>query len=474
MKVVRKMKRTKKMLSIFLSLVLALAMVPSIAFADEGQEAVEGQSAQETVVQDDAATPEAPEAAEPEAPEAAEPEAAEPEAVEPQAEEAVPAEPADEPAAPEQEAAPAPAAKAAAQQTPKSANANARSTYDLSGFQVTVNDGMVYTGGYLKPAVTIVDPDGIKLVKGTDYTLSYANNKAKGKATITIKMKGDYTGSAKVTFVIGSWKKYSGGYRFGYQKGNVFYCFQKQFATINGKTYRLNASGFRLTGWQNISGARYRFNANGVMQKGLITVSGSKYYMNPTNGKLRTGWWTVNGKLRYFRSATSPKGKMYSVTKSGQVTINGYKYYYINNGSNDYAVKNAWYGGLYYGSNGRYTIVKPSVYAEFDSEYVNYYTNAVGFYLENNSKGGILTIQESGHKMDTGESLVLASIVDGRFEDLSWQRFPAGSADYVCLRTSDYGQFDFLDTSTIMFKFKYDGVMWNGYVDANGFSCVRA
>ena len=40
------------------------------------------------------------------------------------------------------------------------------------------------------------------LKKGTDYTVSYKNNKAVGKATVTIKGKGNYTGSISKTFKI--------------------------------------------------------------------------------------------------------------------------------------------------------------------------------------------------------------------------------------------------------------------------------
>lgn len=41
-----------------------------------------------------------------------------------------------------------------------------------------------------------------KLKQGTDYTVTYKNNKAIGIATATVKGKGNYTGSKKVTFRI--------------------------------------------------------------------------------------------------------------------------------------------------------------------------------------------------------------------------------------------------------------------------------
>ena len=98
--------------------------------------------------------------------------------------------------------------------------------------KITVSS-QVYTGKALKPAVTV--KYGSKtLKKGTDYTVSYKNNKAIGTATVTVTGKGDYTGTAKKTFKINpkavsglkltagkgrltvSWKKGAGGIG-GYQ-----------------------------------------------------------------------------------------------------------------------------------------------------------------------------------------------------------------------------------------------------------------
>ena len=44
--------------------------------------------------------------------------------------------------------------------------------------------------------------DGVKLKRGTDYTVTYQNNKERGTATITVKGKGNYTGKATTTFTI--------------------------------------------------------------------------------------------------------------------------------------------------------------------------------------------------------------------------------------------------------------------------------
>ena len=72
---------------------------------------------------------------------------------------------------------------------------------DISGADVEKIADQVYTGGKLKPAVTVTY-EGTELVKNTDYKVSYKNNLNIGKATVTITGIGDYTGKTSVTFKI--------------------------------------------------------------------------------------------------------------------------------------------------------------------------------------------------------------------------------------------------------------------------------
>lgn len=120
----------------------------------------------------------------------------------------------------------------------------------LSKCTITVKD-QTYTGKALKPAVT-VKYDKKTLTKGTDFSIvSYKNNKAIGTATMTIKGKGNYTGTEKTTFKINpkklaiskltagkkaftaKWKKQTG--ITGYQ---VEYSLKKDFS--NSKTVKKN------------------------------------------------------------------------------------------------------------------------------------------------------------------------------------------------------------------------------------------
>ena len=66
---------------------------------------------------------------------------------------------------------------------------------------IKVIDDQVYTGSAIKPVLT-VKFGGKKLVKGTDYAVSFADNIKPGKATVTVTGKNAYKGKATVTFKI--------------------------------------------------------------------------------------------------------------------------------------------------------------------------------------------------------------------------------------------------------------------------------
>ena len=58
-----------------------------------------------------------------------------------------------------------------------------------------------YTGNYIKQSITVKN-GSTTLRSGTDYKITYSNNKNVGKATVIISGKGNYSGTKKVTFKI--------------------------------------------------------------------------------------------------------------------------------------------------------------------------------------------------------------------------------------------------------------------------------
>ena len=72
---------------------------------------------------------------------------------------------------------------------------------DLKNSKISKIAAQVYTGKAIRPELKVTCK-GKELVKGTDYTVSYQNNKNVGTATVTVTGKGNYTGKKKATFVI--------------------------------------------------------------------------------------------------------------------------------------------------------------------------------------------------------------------------------------------------------------------------------
>ena len=122
----------------------------------------------------------------------------------------------------------------------------------ISSIKISSISDRAYTGKAIKPSVTI--KDGTKTLKnGTDYTLTYKNNTKIGKATVTIKGKGSYTGEKTVSFNIVPGKP-----------------------TL--KVSKKSDTKATFT-WGAIKGAeKYEiyYSANGGKYKKLATVSGSK------------------------------------------------------------------------------------------------------------------------------------------------------------------------------------------------------
>lgn len=71
----------------------------------------------------------------------------------------------------------------------------------ITGATIDPIPAQTYTGGELRPAVTVT-LDGKRLVAGTDYDVSYSSNVNVGTAVVTITGKGNYKDSRKALFSI--------------------------------------------------------------------------------------------------------------------------------------------------------------------------------------------------------------------------------------------------------------------------------
>ncbi len=122
---------------------------------------------------------------------------------------------------------------------------------DISSLNFSEITNKAYTGESLNPSVMV--KDGSKtLKKGSDYTLIYKNNKAIGTASVTVKGKGNYSGTKTLTFQIVPKKTILTAKRSGEkitfqwdavkgaEKYEIFYREKgedqyKKFATVSGK-----------------------------------------------------------------------------------------------------------------------------------------------------------------------------------------------------------------------------------------------
>lgn len=123
-----------------------------------------------------------------------------------------------------------------------------------------------YDGTSKKPKIVL--KLGTKTLKnGTDYTVSYKNNKAIGTATLTIKGKGNFTGTLTKKFKI---------VRMGWYK-------------YNGNKYYFNSKGQKCTEFTKIGDYKYYFNSKGIMQTGWLKLNNKYYYLDRHSGKRITG-----------------------------------------------------------------------------------------------------------------------------------------------------------------------------------------
>ena len=144
-----------------------------------------------------------------------------------------------------------------------------------------------YTGQAMKPSVDMIVVNGTPsmLTEGKDYTITYKNNKNVGKATVTFKGIGNYTGTFTKTFKINP-------------KGTSLLkvAKAKKAATVKWKKQSAKMSTSRITGYQIQLAANSKFTKN----KKLVTVKGYGKYAKKVTG-------LKGGKKYYVRIRTYKK-----------------------------------------------------------------------------------------------------------------------------------------------------------------------
>ena len=177
-----------------------------------------------------------------------------------------------------------------------------------------------YKGTAIKPEPTL-KISGRKLVKGTDYTVSYKNNINCGEltATVTLTGKGNYKGTTTRQFNI--------------RQNDI----SDNRATIPSLNYDYKGSAVKPTPTLKINGIKLTagtdytvsYSGNKKPGTGTVTLTGKGNFKGQTSrtfniNKLSQGWHTVSGKIYYFGSdglivkTGSPDG--YTITSTGAMT----------------------------------------------------------------------------------------------------------------------------------------------------------
>lgn len=272
---------------------------------------------------------------------------------------------------------PAGSADASETESPLAAGAAARSgAASLSKAKVVLTTTKYsYNGAYRKPKPKVV-LDGKQLKRGRDYTLSYKNNKKVGLATVVAKgvRERGYTGSAETTFKIvpkkgalASVKSPAGaritaravkstgakGYQFriatdkrmtksvkkalspkrahtfkGLKQGRKYYVQTRAYALVNGvKTWGKWSSAKSVTvKWTPkwiLDGGYYKYRkTNGKLAHGLVKIDGETYYFD-ASGRQRTGWQNVGDSYRFFDPWMGPSSTMAKNRVVNGIYVNG-------------------------------------------------------------------------------------------------------------------------------------------------------
>ena len=135
----------------------------------------------------------------------------------------------------------------------------------IKNAKVTGLKSMPYTGKAItqKPVVKL---GSTTLKSGTDYTVSYKNNKAIGTAMVTITGKGGYTGTAKGSFKI---VKGNNPIRVTARKVRVnYYTLRKKNVTIQPKKAMAISGAQGALSYKKVG----RCSVANISSKGVITV----------------------------------------------------------------------------------------------------------------------------------------------------------------------------------------------------------
>lgn len=204
-------------------------------------------------------------------------------------------------------------------------NYKVKASAKVSDWSISVAKA-VYKGKAVTPAVTAIN-GGKKMKKGTDFTVTYKNNKKAGTGTAVIKGKGKYKGTVKVSFTITD-----------PNLDESLPVFSISSAQIVGKDVMLSWYAGSKTDGLSVEILRAESGKNNYKVIGSVGQkslgSGVKeFYVDKGAGK---------GKYQYKLRAK--KGKKFGKESSAQSSVTAYSKWYKSE-DGEYIVMNDWSDG---------------------------------------------------------------------------------------------------------------------------------
>ena len=229
-------------------------------------------------------------------------------------------------------------------------------TFKLSTTEYT------YNGEVRKPSVTVKDSKGNKLVKDTDYTVSYEKGrKAPGTYTVKITFKGKYEGTKRLYFTIApkkvsgvsatqttttitlKWKKVTGadGYRvYKYDSSSKKYVKVKDVTGTSLKISKLKAGTaykFKVRAYTKDDGTIWGANSSVFATATKPKTPSITKISSSSKGKASLTWSNVSGESGYQVYYSSKKDSGFKKVASYKVNVvkgskskltSGKKYYF--------------------------------------------------------------------------------------------------------------------------------------------------
>lgn len=270
---------------------------------------------------------------------------------------------------------------------------------NLSKTKITVASTVSYTGKEVKPAVKVTYGN-TTLKKNTDYTVSYSKNTEIGKATVTIKGTGNYTGTQKKNFNIklgapNVKSAVSAGYKaakitWGKVPGAKTYSVYYKGGSI--KSWKLVEKGITGTSFKHVSskeaplttGTEYTYTVKAVKGSSVSVYGKStkKVKVIPATVKLgkvtsvsynqqKISWTKVSGATGYvvYQKINNKWKKIASTKATFYINKNGKDHPVITGVTNTYTVrayrkvgkKNIYGGYSKTGSSGKALLAQPVI-----------------------------------------------------------------------------------------------------------------